>query len=124
MRVLLGKVGLDGHDRGIKVLALLLRDAGHEVIYTGLHATPETLVAIALDEDVEVIGLSVLSGAHRELTNDVLNVLRQNGGGHIDIVIGGTVWGDQDALFALGATAVFPTGTPYEHILDWFGNRG
>lgn len=120
MRVLLAKLGLDGHDRGAKVLALHLRDAGHEVIYTGLHASPSHVAAIARDEDVDVVGLSILSGAHLELTADVLTALRDAGRTDVEVVIGGTVTGDVDALVDLGATAVFPTGTPFDEVIAWF----
>lgn len=123
MRVLLAKLGLDGHDRGAKVLALQLRDAGHEVIYTGLHATPGEVAAIARDEDVDIVGLSILSGAHLDLTADVIAELREVGSDDVGVVIGGTVTADVDALLELGASAVFPTGTPFEHVVAWFAAR-
>ena len=123
MRVLLAKLGLDGHDRGAKVLALQLRDAGHEVIYTGLHATPGEVAAIARDEDVDIVGLSILSGAHLDLTADVIAELRAVRSDDVGVVIGGTVTADVDALLALGASAVFPTGTPFEHVVAWFAAR-
>lgn len=123
MRVLLAKLGLDGHDRGAKVLALRLRDAGHEVIYTGLHSTPMHVAAIARDEDVDVIGLSILSGAHLELTADVIASLRDLGAHDAKIVIGGTVTSDVDALLDLGVSAVFPTGTPFDRVVAWFGSN-
>jgi methylmalonyl-CoA mutase C-terminal domain/subunit len=122
MRVLLAKVGLDGHDRGVKVLALHLRDAGHEVIYTGLHERPSDVAAIALDEDVDVVGLSILSGAHVELATEVVDALRKVGAEDVDVVVGGTVWSDVDTLIDLGVRAVFPTGTPYEEIVMWFAS--
>lgn len=123
MRVLLAKVGLDGHDRGIKVLALTLRDAGHEVIYTGLHGRPDHIAQIAVDEDVDVVGLSVLSGAHLALTTEVLGAMRAAGAADVPVVVGGTVGSDAEALRALGVAEVFPTGTAYADIVRWFGDR-
>lgn len=124
MRVLLAKVGLDGHDRGVKVLALLLRDAGHEVIYTGLHGRPGHIAQIAVDEDVDVVGLSVLSGAHLALTAEVLDAMRDAGASGVPVVVGGTVGNDADALRALGVAQVFPTGTAFADVVGWFGAGG
>jgi methylmalonyl-CoA mutase C-terminal domain/subunit len=113
VRVLVAKPGLDGHDRGAKLVARALRDAGFEVIYTGIRQRPEVIAAIAVQEDVDVVGLSVLSGAHLGLTSKTIEALRANGASDVRVVVGGTVpESDVDALFDMGATAVFPTGTP------------
>jgi methylmalonyl-CoA mutase cobalamin-binding domain/chain len=115
IRVLLAKVGLDGHDRGVKIVARALRDAGMEVVYTGLHRSPEEIVATAVQEDVDVIGLSVLSGSHLELTRAVLEELRARGGADIPVVVGGTVPArDHDTLRALGVRRVL---TPSDYKL-------
>jgi methylmalonyl-CoA mutase C-terminal domain/subunit len=120
-RVLLAKPGLDGHDKGIKVLATILRDAGCEVIYTGLHQTPEKIVMAATQEDVDVIGLSMLSGAHVDLTRDVIALVNEVGLGERPIIVGGNIpIKDVQVLKDMGAAAVFPTGTSYVEILDWF----
>jgi len=113
IRVLVAKPGLDGHDRGAKVIARALRDAGFEVIYTGLRQTPEQIVAAAIQEDVDVIGLSVLSGAHLPLTERIMILLREQGAGDKMVIIGGTILAKEvEALKAMGVAAVFPTGTP------------
>jgi len=110
VRVLVAKVGLDGHDRGIKVVARLLRDAGMEVVYTGLFQTPETVAAAAIDEDVDVVGLSMLSGAHMTLAPLVVAELRARGS-DIPVVVGGIVpAGDLDDLRTAGIAAVFTPG--------------
>jgi methylmalonyl-CoA mutase C-terminal domain/subunit len=120
-RVLLAKPGLDGHDKGIKVLATILRDAGCEVIYTGLHQTPQKIALAASQEDPDVIGLSMLSGAHVELTRDVIEQLKLAGLGDRPVIVGGNIpLGDIEVLKRLGTTAVFPGGTPYEEIVEWF----
>jgi methylmalonyl-CoA mutase C-terminal domain/subunit len=114
-RVLVAKPGLDGHDRGAKVVARVLRDAGFEVIYTGIRQRPRDIVAAAVQEDVDVIGLSILSGAHLALTRKVLDGLREAGADDIQVVVGGTIPArDAEQLLASGAAAVFPTGTPLE----------
>ncbi|WP_067693646.1 cobalamin B12-binding domain-containing protein [Nocardia jejuensis] len=111
-RVLVAKPGLDGHDRGAKIVARTLRDAGFEVIYTGIRQRIEDIVSIALQEDVAVVGLSILSGAHVALTTRVVNALREAGAGDIAVVVGGTIPGsDVPKLLEAGAAAVFPTGT-------------
>ena len=121
MKVLVAKPGLDGHDRGAKVVAYALRDAGVEVVYSGLKRTPEEIVAEAIQEDVDVIGLSVLSGAHVPLTRRVLEGLRAQGAGEIRLVVGGTIPPrDVDALLALGVSRVFPMGTPLPEIVKFF----
>jgi methylmalonyl-CoA mutase C-terminal domain/subunit len=112
IRVLVAKPGLDGHDRGAKVVARILRDAGYEVIYTGIRQRPEEIAAAAVQEDVDVIGLSVLSGAHLGLTRKVLSALADRNAEDITVVVGGTIPGrDHAKLRELGAAAVFPTGT-------------
>jgi methylmalonyl-CoA mutase C-terminal domain/subunit len=121
LRVLIAKPGLDGHDRGAKVVAQALRDAGMEVIYTGLKRTPAEVVREALQEDVDVIGLSVLSGAHVVLCTKVLAELKAAGSDEIRVAIGGTIpTADVDALHAAGAWAVFPVGTPLPAIVRAF----
>lgn len=118
IRILIAKPGLDGHDRGAKVVAQALREAGMEVIYTGLHQTPEQIVEAALQEDVDVVGLSILSGAHLTLTAKVVSGLRQAGLGDVAVVVGGVIPArDRHKLLALGAAAVFPTGSRFEDII-------
>jgi methylmalonyl-CoA mutase C-terminal domain/subunit len=123
--VLVAKPGLDGHDRGAKVVAQALRDAGLEVIYTGLKRTPEMIVREAVQEDVDVVGLSVLSGAHEVLARKVLEGLRSAGADGIRVAVGGTV-PEPDALRlkALGVWAVFPMGTPLPAIVKAFQELG
>lgn len=121
MKVLIAKPGLDGHDRGAKVVAQALRDAGFEVVYTGLKRTPEEIVAEAIQEDVDVVGLSILSGAHLTLTRRVIDGLRAAGADDIQVVVGGTIPPrDVDPLRALGASNVFPMGTPLTDIVGAF----
>jgi methylmalonyl-CoA mutase, C-terminal domain len=121
MKVLVAKPGLDGHDRGAKVVAYALRDAGVEVVYSGLKRTPEEIVAEAVQEDVDVIGLSVLSGAHVPLTRRVVEGLRAQGAGEIRVVVGGTIPPrDVETLLALGVSRVFPMGTPLPEIVKFF----
>ncbi len=117
IRVLMAKVGLDGHDRGIKIVARYLRDAGMEVVYTGLHRTPEQVAAMAVQEDVDVIGISILSGAHMTVIPRVLESLRAAGAGDILVVAGG-VMPDEDvpALKTLGVAEVLLQETPPETI--------
>ena len=120
IRVLVGKVGLDGHDRGVKVVASALRDAGMEVIYTGLHQTPEQVVEAAIEEDVEVVALSILSGAHMTLFPRVLDTLRQKGAGHLLLMGGGIIpKEDMAALRALGVGELFGPGTPTPRIIAY-----
>lgn len=122
MKVLIAKPGLDGHDRGAKVVAQALRDAGVEVVYTGLKRTPEEIVAEAIQEDVDVVGLSILSGAHVPLARRVLESLRAQGAEEIRVVVGGTIPPrDVDALKKLGVSDVFPMGTPLAAIVAAFG---
>ncbi len=108
IRVLVGKAGLDGHDRGVKVVARILRDAGMEVVYTGLHRTPEQIVNTALQEDVDVIGISLLSGAHLTLMPRILDLLRQAGAADIAVVIGGVIPDeDVEPLRKMGVAEIF-----------------
>jgi methylmalonyl-CoA mutase, C-terminal domain len=117
-RVLVAKPGLDGHDRGAKIVARTLRDAGFEVIYTGIRQRIEDIVSIALQEDVGLVGLSILSGAHVGLTTRVVEALRAADAGDIAVVVGGTVpQADVQKLLDVGAAAVFPTGTSLEDLV-------
>lgn len=119
LRIVLAKVGLDGHDRGIKVVARGLRDAGFHVIYAGLWLTPEAVVRVAADEDADWLGLSLLSGAHMTLVPRVLELLRQAGLGHIGVVVGGIIpERDVPTLLELGVARVFRPGTPVPEIVD------
>lgn len=120
IRVLIAKPGLDGHDRGAKVIARALRDAGMEVIYTGLRQTPEMIVNAALQEDVQVIGLSILSGAHNAIVPQVLSLLREKGMSDVLVVVGGIV-PDEDAelLKKQGVAAVFQPGASLEEIVQF-----
>jgi methylmalonyl-CoA mutase C-terminal domain/subunit len=118
VRVLVAKPGLDGHDRGAKIVARALRDAGFEVIYTGLHQTPEQIVATAVQEDVDAVGLSVLSGAHNFLFASVLELLREKGAGDIAVFGGGIIpQEDIQALKALGVKELFTPGTSTQDII-------
>jgi methylmalonyl-CoA mutase C-terminal domain/subunit len=120
VRLLVGKVGLDGHDRGAKIIARALRDAGFEVIYTGLHQTPEMVVATALQEDVDGIGLSILSGAHLTLFPKILSLLKEAKSDDI-VVFGGGIIPDADAatLKTAGVRAVFTPGTSTGDVIAW-----
>jgi methylmalonyl-CoA mutase C-terminal domain/subunit len=118
VRVLVAKPGLDGHDRGAKIVARTLRDAGFEVIYTGIRQRIEDIVSIALQEDVALVGLSILSGAHLALTKRTVDALRAADAGDIAVVVGGTIpQGDVSKVLEAGAAAVFPTGTPLEDLV-------
>ena len=118
-RILIGKVGLDGHDRGAKFLVRALRNAGYEVIYTGIRRTPEQIVRTAVDEDVDVIGLSLLSGAHNELFARVVELLREEDAEHIILFAGGTIpEKDIPHLQSLGFRQVFTPGAPLSEILS------
>jgi methylmalonyl-CoA mutase, C-terminal domain len=121
VKVLIAKPGLDGHDRGAKVVAHALRDAGVEVVYSGLKRTPEEIVAEAIQEDVDVIGLSILSGAHLTLARRVIEGLRAQGATEVRVVVGGTIPPrDIEPLRALGVERVFPMGTPLPEIVAAF----
>jgi len=120
IRVVIAKPGLDGHDRGAKVIARALRDAGMEVIYTGLRQTPEQIVNAALQEDADVIGLSILSGAHMHICPRIVELLREQGLDGVLVVVGGIIPdADIPALNALGITGVFQPGTPMQGIVDF-----
>jgi methylmalonyl-CoA mutase C-terminal domain/subunit len=128
IRVLVAKPGLDGHDRGAKVVAAALRDAGMEVIYTGLHQTPEMIATAAIQEDVDVVGLSILSGAHMTLFPRVLELLKAQGRDDVLITGGGIIpKEDMDALHAMGTGRLFGPGTPttelIEYIKEWFAEQ-
>ncbi len=120
VRVLVAKPGLDGHDRGAKVVARALRDAGFEVVYTGLHQTPEMIATAAVQEDVDAVGLSIMSGAHNTLFPAVIDALKQHGGDDI-LVFGGGIVPDEDMprLEAAGVKKVFKPGTTLAEIVDW-----
>jgi len=118
IRVLIAKPGLDGHDRGAKVVARALRDAGMEVIYTGLRQTPEMIVEAALQEDVDAVGLSILSGAHRTLVPRVMRLLQEYGLGHVSVFVGGIIPDDDSlALRELGVKGVYGPGTALGEIV-------
>ena len=120
IRVVIAKPGLDGHDRGAKVIARALRDAGMEVIYTGLRQTPEMIVAAALQEDADVIGLSILSGAHMHICPRVMELLKDKGLGDVQVVIGGIIPDvDVPRLNAMGIKGIFLPGTPMQSIIDY-----
>lgn len=124
IRVLIAKPGLDGHDRGAKVIARALRDAGMEVIYTGLRQTPEMIASAALQEDVDVIGLSILSGAHNSLCARLMEILRNNGMGDVIVLIGGIIpEADVPGLKLAGVAQVFLSGTPTQAIVDFIRER-
>ncbi len=124
IRVLVAKVGLDGHDRGAKVIAHALRDAGMEVLYTGLRKTPESIVRAAIDEDVDCIGLSILSGAHNTLVPRVLALLGEQRAQDILVVLGGTIPAtDIPALEAAGVARVFGPGTPLDSVVQFLRNN-
>jgi len=120
IRVLIAKPGLDGHDRGAKIIARALRDAGMEVIYTGLRQTPELIVSAALQEDVEYIGLSILSGAHSVIVPRVMQLLRERGLDDVQVVLGGIIPdADIEEMKKQGVAAIFPPGTPLESIVEF-----
>lgn len=117
-RILVGKPGLDGHDIGAKIVALTLRNAGAEVIYTGLRRTPEQIARVAVDEGVDAVGLSILSGSHKELVADVVAQLQALGAGAVKIFLGGTIpKEDQQQLQALGVSAIFTADMPLERVV-------
>ena len=119
-RVIIAKPGLDGHDRGAKVIARALRDAGMEVVYTGLRQTPEQIVSAALQEDADVIGLSILSGAHMHICSRLMALLAENGLDDVVVLVGGIVPdADEPALKAMGIQAVFVPGSPMQQIIDF-----
>ncbi len=118
-RILVAKPGLDGHDRGAKLVARALRDAGYEVIYTGIRQRPEQVAAVAAQEDVQIVGLSILSGSHLALTRKTVAALESAGATEVRVVVGGTIpSADVEKLIEAGASAVFPTGTPLDKLLE------
>ena len=120
IRVVVAKPGLDGHDRGAKIIARALRDAGMEVIYTGLHQTPEQIVATVIQEDADAVGLSILSGAHMTLVPRIVELLRAEGIDDVVITVGGTIPADDiPELEKLGVAAVFTPGAPTQSIIDF-----
>ena len=124
IRVLIAKPGLDGHDRGAKVIARALRDAGMEVIYTGLRQTPEMIASAAAQEDVDVIGLSILSGAHNTLCPRLMDLLRAKGMNDVTVLVGGIIpEADIAALKQAGIAAIFLPGTPTQSIVDFIRQR-
>lgn len=124
IRVVIAKPGLDGHDRGAKVIARALRDAGMEVIYTGLRQTPEMIVAATLQEDADVIGLSILSGAHMHICPKVMELLKAKGLDHVIVVIGGIIPDvDIPKLHTMGVKGIFLPGTPMQDIVDFINTN-
>ena len=124
IRVLIAKPGLDGHDRGAKIIARALRDAGMEVIYTGLRQTPEMIASAAVQEDVDVIGLSILSGAHNTLVPQLLDLLKQKGMNDVTVLLGGTIpEADIAGLKTAGVAEIFLPGTPTQNIVDFVRQR-
>jgi methylmalonyl-CoA mutase cobalamin-binding domain/chain len=120
VRVVVAKPGLDGHDRGAKIIARALRDAGMEVIYTGLHQTPEQIVETAIQEDADAVGVSILSGAHMTLVPRILDGLRENDAGDVLVIAGGTIPDDDaDELRRLGAAAIFTPGASMAEIVEF-----
>jgi methylmalonyl-CoA mutase C-terminal domain/subunit len=120
IRVVIAKPGLDGHDRGAKIIARALRDAGMEVIYTGLHQTPEQIVQTAVQEDADAVGISILSGAHMTLVPRILDGLAAKGADDVLVVVGGTIPAeDADELVAAGVAAVFTPGAPTGEIVEF-----
>src|SRR4051812_14503437 len=120
IRVVVAKPGLDGHDRGAKIIARALRDAGMEVIYTGLHQTPEQIVETVIQEDADAVGLSILSGAHMTLVPKVVELLKEQGADDVLVTVGGTVPGDDiDELKRLGVAEVFTPGASTQAIIDF-----
>jgi methylmalonyl-CoA mutase C-terminal domain/subunit len=123
IRVVVAKPGLDGHDRGAKVVARALRDAGFEVIYTGLHQSPEQIIATAIQEDVQAIGLSILSGAHMTIFERIMKLLKDNKAENIVVFGGGIIpEADKVALKEMGVGEIFTPGTPTAEIISWLEN--
>jgi len=119
-RILIGKAGLDGHDRGVKIVARALRDAGFEVIYTGLHNTPEAIVETALQEDVDAVGISILSGAHNFIFPEIVRLLREKGIGDVTVFGGGIIpKEDVEYLKTRGVKALFEPGASTDEIINW-----
>ena len=124
IRVVIAKPGLDGHDRGAKIIARALRDAGMEVIYTGLHQTPDQIVETAIQEDADAVGISILSGAHMTLVPKIVEGLRENGAEDVVVIVGGTIPADDAAeLKAQGVAEVFGPGAPTSEIVDFLRTK-
>jgi methylmalonyl-CoA mutase C-terminal domain/subunit len=124
IRIVIAKAGLDGHDRGAKIIARALRDAGMEVIYTGLHQTPEQVVETAIQEDADAVGISILSGAHMTLVPRIVDLLRDRGAADVLVVVGGTIPGaDIEELKELGVSEVFTPGAPTGEIVEFLRSR-
>ena len=124
IRVVIAKPGLDGHDRGAKIIARALRDAGMEVIYTGLHQTPEQIVETAVQEDADAVGISILSGAHMTLVPKILELLRENEIEDVLVVVGGTIpREDAEELRELGVAEIFTPGVPTTEIVEFIRDR-
>jgi methylmalonyl-CoA mutase, C-terminal domain len=120
IRIVIAKPGLDGHDRGAKIIARSLRDAGMEIIYTGLHQTPEQIAATVIQEDADAVGLSILSGAHMTLVPRIASLLKEEGAEDVVLVVGGTIPNDDiDELKQLGVAEVFTPGAPVQGIIDY-----
>ena len=124
IRVVIAKPGLDGHDRGAKIIARALRDAGMEVIYTGLHQTPEQIVETAIQEDADAVGISILSGAHMTLVPRIVDLLRERGADDVLVVVGGTIpKPDVEELKQQGVAEVFTPGAPVSEIVEFLRER-
>ena len=124
LKILVGKAGLDGHDRGVKIIARALRDAGFDVVYTGLHMTPEMIVRSAVQEDVDAIGISILSGAHKYIFSRILELLKESGSEDIKVFGGGIISGeDTEELKKLGVLEIFGPGADTSHIISWIGDN-
>ena len=124
LRIIVAKPGLDGHDRGAKIIARALRDAGMEVIYTGLHQTPDQIVETAIQEDADAVGISILSGAHMTLVPKILDGLRENGAEDVLVVLGGTIpTEDAEELQRQGVAAVFTPGAPTGEIVEFLREK-
>ena len=120
LRILIGKIGLDGHDRGVKIIVRALRDAGMEVIYTGLHQTPQMIARAALEEGVDAVGVSILSGAHMTLFPELMDLLKQQGSDHVSVFGGGIIPNhDIEELKKIGVKTIFLPGTSMEEIVAW-----
>jgi methylmalonyl-CoA mutase cobalamin-binding domain/chain len=124
IRVVIAKPGLDGHDRGAKIIARALRDAGMEVIYTGLHQTPEQIVETAIQEDADAVGISILSGAHMTLVPRILEGLKENGAEDVLVIVGGTIpKKDAGELKGMGVAEIFTPGAPTSEIVDFLKGK-
>jgi len=124
IRVVIAKPGLDGHDRGAKIIARALRDAGMEVIYTGLHQTPEQIVETAIQEDANAVGISILSGAHMTLVPKIVEGLKENGAEDVLVVVGGTIpKHDSDELKRLGVAEIFTPGAPMGDVVEFLREK-